>query len=478
MYPPPTNWQKFPVPSITASVIWSYQVPSGQQVYSTPILTTLNDVPAVIFQGWDWYLYAISAANESLIWRYPFGGSNYGRAQAAVLTSGAQTTIFGASHEGYVYSLSSTGTKNWDFANAFTREGSGTVTSATTTSLSDTTKTWVVGEFLSPRAYDSTGATVTITGGTGSGESSVIQSITPPSTLVVSPAWTTKPNTTSTYSITPAVDSDIYYQHAGTLSLESGTYYLYVTGFDGLITKLNASTGALIWKYSAHENNEPYPLLETINGTLYVYFASVDGYVYCLNASTGALLWSTMPETISSSPMLDAFLSAGDVNDDGSLDIVVASRSTRVFVLNALTGATEATSSSIDGDTYAGIDNEPVLIPQTNGIDNIVYGTHSGFVYCINDTGETIWRKNLGVTINASIQYADIFNIGTSYLVVSDMGGAITILNPDNGATIGTFNVKGGIEGTPMIADVDGSGKNELLLTTLDGYVELFNVSL
>src|SRR5207249_4184970 len=63
----------------------------------------------------------------------------------------------------------------------------------TSTTLQDNTKTWTVDEWK--------GAAVSITAGTGAGQTSTVSSNTT-NTLTVSPGWTTTPDGTSTYDIT------------------------------------------------------------------------------------------------------------------------------------------------------------------------------------------------------------------------------------------------------------------------------------
>ena len=69
---------------------------------------------------------------------------------------------------------------------------SGTVTAATTTTLSDSTKTWTTNAYAS--------ASVRIVSGTGVGQVRTISSNTA-TQLTVSTAWTTTPTTSSVYSI-------------------------------------------------------------------------------------------------------------------------------------------------------------------------------------------------------------------------------------------------------------------------------------
>jgi len=466
------------VTQINAIQLWSYQVPSQQIIYSTPIVYTNNGVVNVAFECMDWYLYSLIASTGTLNWSKAFGAANYGRPQAADVLGTGLPYIFGSSYDGEIHCLNYNGGNVWQFQNSYAREGTGTATSATTNTLTDTTKSWAVGEFQSPRAEGvGYGALLTITSGHGVGQSIEIASVAA-TTLTLVSNWTTIPNTTSVYAVVPRYASDVYFEHAGTLSEESGVWYLYITGFDGEIAKINATTGALVWKYEVSENIEPFPLVMQVTGTgLQCVAVCVSGFCYCLNAYTGALVWSVAPEQSFSTNQLDAFISASDINNDGIIEILIACRSSRVFVIQGTTGNVLSASGSNDGDTYAGVDNEPAILAMVGGLQNYVYGNHAGFIRCCNPAGYTIWQTYIGITVNSSIRYGDLFNTGISVLVCCDMGGTVTVLNPYDGAILGIIYLKGGIEGTPFLGNVTGTGGNQLLVTTLDGYCTCYQVT-
>lgn len=76
---------------------------------------------------------------------------------------------------------------------------SGTATSGAATTLTDTSKTWTTNQW--------TGGTITLTGGTGSGQTRTISSNTA-TAITVSPAWTTNPAAGTTYTVTALVAFD------------------------------------------------------------------------------------------------------------------------------------------------------------------------------------------------------------------------------------------------------------------------------
>ena len=62
---------------------------------------------------------------------------------------------------------------------------------------------------------------------------------------------------------------------------------VYFGSWDNNVYALNASTGALLWKYTTGYHVFSSPAVA--NGVVYV--GSADNNLYALNASTGALLW-------------------------------------------------------------------------------------------------------------------------------------------------------------------------------------------
>ena len=467
--------------SISVVQEWSYQMPAGGQTYSTPILTTDQGIPAIAFQGIDWYFYVLQASNGTLMWRKAFGDQNYGRAQAWDVDGSGNTTFFGASHDGQIHSLNYLGANNWQVNNSFTREGTGTVTSATSTVITDATQNWAVGEFLSPRIEGPTyGAVFTITSGTGVGETGTVASVSAHAVTLTAPLATV-PNTTSHYAITPLYSSDIDYQHAGTLSLEGLTWYLYCVGFDGEVLKLNAVTGAIVWKYEVSENMEPFPLVMNVTGNVTsgwrdIVVESVNGYVYALNYLTGAVEWSVMPEQVSGTNQLDGYIEAADINNSGTIQVLVGCRSSHFFVINGTTGVVMAITAGNYGDTYAGVDNGAAITPPVGGYSTFTYADHAGFVVNSNYLGQTQWKAYYGVTINSSIQIGDVFNNGGVELVIVDMSGTVTIANPTTGVPYGQINIQGGGEGTALIGHIV-DGQNEIVVTTVDGYVQCYKVT-
>lgn len=458
--------------------LWSYRMPGREPVYSSPVgPVTLysggTPYQCVLFASWDWYVYALKVSDGTLLWRYPTGAPCYGRCQAADVNGDGQNEVFAASHDGNIYSLNSAGdTLRWSFKNLYDREGTGTATTGTgATTLKDSGKSWAASAFLRSQGAGF-GAKVRYTSGAASGQSREILA-RPDAQTCTTAAFSPAPAAGDTYVIDPYASSDIKFMHAGTLVNEAGVHYLYVTGFDNHVYKLNANTGALVWKFATLENIEPYPLVGDIDndGVRECVVVSIDGKVRALNASTGALKW----EQTAPGPC-DAFLNAANLDADAALEVIVSSRNGRVYSLGGVDGAVKEQTTNTYGLVYGDIDSSatPILLPGDTD-PSILVGSDAGGVWCFDKTMATRWQRDLVPhAINSSPVFHDVLGNGEIAVLIADMRGTVHCYEAASGNYVGNLYVKGGIEGTPLYADIDGDGRPELVITTLEGYVEAY----
>ena len=461
-----------------AQKLWSYRMAGTEPVYSSPIgpITVLNGATptaAVVFSSWDWYVYALKVADGSLIWRKALSAPLYGRCQAADASGAGSVQIFAPGQGAITAIPANGGASTWTFTDLYTREGSGTTTAATATTVTDGTKTWAANAFLRVEGVGY-GASLRFTSGPAAGQSREITVSPGGSTLTVASAYAPAPTLGGgdTYVIDKKYSSDNTFQHAGTLVNESGTYYLYAAGFDNHAYKINASTGALVWKFATLENIEPYPLVITVAGNLRCIVGSIDGKVYSLNASTGAQVWSAATGAV------DAFLWAGDTDGDGDLEVIVSGRNGRVMILDAAAGTIQYQSTAAQSWSFPEINcaSVPVLLAGET-TPRIVTGGDAGTAWCFNNNAETKWQRPVApYTINSSAVIHDVRGDGNLCMLIGDMRGTLHCLEIATGNYLGAIYLKGGIEGVPLYADIDGDGRAELVITTTDGYVEAYRL--
>ena len=448
--------------------IWRYEIPGLPYCYSTPVRATLSGTDCIVFQAWNGAVHAIRTDTGALVWTYNFAGNNYGRCAVA----SGYTGVVACSHDGTIRGLSASGAWVWTFQNLYHRKGhfgsSGTLTDGGGYFIEDTSANWPANAFQ--RGSAALNGIVVITSGAAAGQESPISASNGTDGFWVDTEFDPPPAAGDGYYIKPRYESDIYWQHAGTLNQESGTWYLYAGGFDNTMVKINAATGALVWEVCALENIEPFPLVTTLGGSTRILFACVDGKVYARNTD-GSAYWTT-----DLSAPLDAFLEAADVNGDAAPEILVNSRDNKLHVLSGTTGAV----LSVGPDTGEDLDTKPLVLAS----GKVAIVGDSGRLYLLTyaaGTMTTDWTNAtaLGRLVNASPVAVDCNAAGTDEILYCDMNGFGYIVK-DDGTNLTTrsdgiaFIPPGPVEGTPLAGDLLGTaGKRQVVFTSLGGIVEM-----
>ena len=157
------------------------------------------------------------------------------------------------------------------------------------------------------------------------------------------------------WSFTPVYHSPLQQQFISSPAVANGVVYINSRvsedGNDnGTMYALNASTGALLWSYTAGTGSTP----AVANGVVYV--GSVDDNVYALNASTGAKLWSyATGDYVESSPAVANGVVYGS-SDNG--DVYALNASTGAKLWSYATGSADfgvlSSPTVVDGVLYVG----------------------------------------------------------------------------------------------------------------------------
>ena len=503
-YTTPQNIRSYlnTAPQVSMTKVWSVLAHDGvSEFYSTPLyvpnfVTPYYSGPVIIFQGYDWFVYVVNAFTGVALQGFPVAttGPCYGRCQAADVNGDGFTEVFAATHgnqsgnTGGIYCFSSVGNLLWNTLNVYQLEGGNdgilngsvvggstatglAIASATSSSVTLATNPQWPGPAWARYQGAGYGASAYITAGTGAGEHAEITGVTSGNIITIVGTWSVTPDNTSLVQIVPRYYSDVYFQHAGTLNLESGTWYLYVTGNDNTIVKLNACTGAKVWRYWSSENNEPFPVIAPVtNGsTPSVLFNSIDSYTYCLTLS-GALNWKTQG---TANVGIDSFLSAANVSNSGLyLNVIVNQRRSgsssagRTYVLRGDTGAKVSESGDQLGDNSSG----PLLIARTDGTGKYyIFSVGNACLATLyDDKMNGLWRQRYGDNseldqFRSSPLLADV-NYDGALEIVSCMQNTGTVMVwSQGGALISSWTLPCrlnatdcGIEGTPCTFTSNG----------------------
>jgi hypothetical protein len=142
----------------------------------------------------------------------------------------------------------------------------------------------------------------------------------------------------------------------------------------------------------------------------------------------------------------------GDINNDGTLEVIIGSTNGKLFILNGLDGVLE-TSIDIGSAIYASsalanLDADPYL--------EIVVGTIDGKVYCFQWDGKNHrpeWNYSTGGAIYSSASIGDVDGDGKEEIVVSSCDGNVYCIS-STGKRKWSYHTNGEIYSSPTLFDV------------------------
>lgn len=459
------------VSRILLTELWSQDVTAGGS-YSSPVIVSsfvtggASIGPCVVYVTYeDKKCQVRKLSDGSLVWSVTAAAENYGRCQAKVLAGETNTTVFFPSHDGKIYGRYSDGTARWTVSNLYVREGGyGTAGLTPNVGLAGVNtvkvagKNWELNSFVRSTTTNGTNASVRIISGTGSGATLYeIQKVNPAdrAQLILVNATFPAVDGTSRIEIVPKYTSDVYWQHAGTLTTEGGVDYLIACGFDNSVTKIRCTDGVVTACAVNLENNEAWPLILDVGlGHTSVVFNSIEGIVRCLALSTLATEW-----THTGTNGFDSVMFSGTFNGS-TLQIAANGRDNKTSFLRAVDGVLLHQSSDFGGDLDAG----PCVLAQGDGTSNVFVVGDAGRPTLIDSSGTTLWQKFLGTVFNSTP-----IAVGTNDdILTCDMDGNIHIYD-QTGAHLEQVTLDNGIEGTPSAGAYLVNGKTQVALTRVPG---------
>lgn len=110
----------------------------------------------------------------------------------------------------------------------------------------------------------------------------------------------------------------------------------------------------------------------------------------------------------------------------------------------------------------------------TNG--NLVVGGDFG-ILCFDNNGNTIWNKNLKSPVQTTPLLFTNQEDDKQYIIASTMDGHVYVLS-DEGEEIGSFICNGAIKGTPVLSYSTLNNVFNLIITTCNGYVYSYQVTI
>ena len=213
---------------------------------------------------------------------------------------------------------------------------------------------------------------------------------------------------------------------------------------DSSIYALNAEDGSLLWKFNARAPggdgcNDAAPLLVDANddGRLDVIVASsCNPLTYCFDGATGAVMWAA-PSRGSDSPP-----SAADIDGDGRLEILHGEFGGYVLCLNAEDGSV---AWELPVDTRSWIQTAPTLLDaDADGALDLVVATwtldtadpNTIRAYRCSDRAP-LWSRPLAKVAYHGTAVSDLDGDGRPELAIGDYSGTLTVLNAEDGSPPG-----------------------------------------
>ncbi|MHA1518620.1 MAG: outer membrane protein assembly factor BamB family protein [Promethearchaeota archaeon] len=201
------------------------------------------------------------------------------------------------------------------------------------------------------------------------------------------------------------------------------------------------------------------------DGTIEVVVGSLDNNVYALNGEDGTIQWSfTTGDDVLSSPAL------GDIDNDGTIEIVIGSTDGTLYALNGEDGTQQWNAT---GANY--IDSNPAIGDiDGDGTIEVIFEGPVSHLYVLNgEDGTFQWSFNaMGPPSSPAV--GDVDGDGTMEVVISS-GHRIFVINAEDGSFEWDYFADDWIFVSPAIGDVDGDGTIEILFGSRDYKIYAIN---
>ncbi|MEM2192376.1 MAG: PQQ-binding-like beta-propeller repeat protein, partial [Candidatus Hadarchaeales archaeon] len=210
--------------------------------------------------------------------------------------------------------------------------------------------------------------------------------------------------------------------------------YVYYYGYMKNVLYVVDKNGRIEWKKNFTDPVISSAALANLDSdnALEIVVGGVDGKIYCLDGASGKEEWVyDTGAPIYSSPAI------GDVDGDGELEVVVGNANGKLLSLTARTGTLEW-SLETGGEIWS----SPALANRGGNGLGIYIGTGGTSQFSYSQQTST-W----GITI---------------YYLTSRTGNLL-LVDGQSGQLIDNFAASGPIRSSPVVADVDGNGKLDVL---------------
>ena len=229
-----------------------------------------------------------------------------------------------------------------------------------------------------------------------------------------------------------------------------------------LLFALSLGQPGVLWTYSGEVGFATSPAVADLDddGTLEVVVGSYDTNVYCILGDGGFEWKYKTGGAVTASPV------TADLDGDGKLEVIVGSVDGAVYVLDH-TGAHRwhfDTGDSISAAAAVGdVDGD--------GVPDIVVGSEDNHAYALAARGILLWKHELGGDVLAPPLIVDLDGDGGNEVVLGADDGTLTVLDGLTQEVEWTVTGEGRLRTAPVVADLDGDGSLEVLVGSDEGVV-------
>jgi len=231
------------------------------------------------------------------------------------------------------------------------------------------------------------------------------------------------------------------------------------------------ATGTPLWAHHIEAGHDATPLLEDVDNDGFTEVVILNRtrssagrvIVKALNGTDGTVKWSYI---LSPSSLSTSSPTAYDVDSDGDKDVLVGADDDTLYVLDGSTG-TPLWKFGLDGDLR--------VTPAVTST-HIVVASFAGTVYALDFTGSLLWSTAVPGGVWASPVMVDVDGRGRNDVVVATMDGWVIAIDGNDGTIIWSHDMPGGIRTTPIVADVDRDGNVEVVVGNIIGHINVLNL--
>ncbi len=281
----------------------------------------------------------------------------------------------------------------------------------------------------------------------------------------------------------------------------------------------NAEEAAPFGDFSAHIHGDIYGQVKVIDdfdgdGKKDLIFGATDGKVHIFSSTGKEIFRPPYWPKQTGGPIL-AEVQLADLDNDGRTEIIVASQDGKIYCLNGMGRENWVLNTRgkimVSAPEIADVDGD--------GKKHLFIGSKSGNVSRIDEQGRLVWEVKMNSSVSAAVVARDLNGSGMKEIVCKDDGGKVTVLGasgipltgwpqntaanmtwpfnvdandingdgikeiftttPDkkfimwdmNGQVISEFPLSDGAHTAPVLADLDGDGRDEFVIAQADGTI-------